>query len=220
MDRPTFTNRAALVLSAAALVTSVGFVGGPSLARAMGVNADTVDGLHAVKSTATTNQRKNKLVAAGKTGVFNANVIPNSAKFPAKVPTGITLRGAWSLDSQYAGQPGDYGSSIDFGAQLPSAPIAEVVPSGAPTVECPGSATKPAAKPGWLCMYVTGSNGLDLSTFGYSENSFGVHWHFDYDGVSATGADLYARGTYAVTAGSPPAKSAAKSAATANRDHK
>jgi hypothetical protein len=65
-------------------------------------------------------------------------------------------------------------------------------------------------------MYVTGSNGLDVSTFGYSANPFGVHWHFNDDGVSATGADLYARGTYAVTTGPAPAKAAAK----ANRDDK
>ena len=192
-------------MSAAALLMSVGFAGGPVIARAIVPNADKVDGLDAVKSTATTKQRKGKLVATDKkTGQLNANVVPNAAKFPAKVPTGVTLRGAFSFESQYSGHAGDYGSSIDFGAQLPHAPTTVVVKPGDPTTDlCPGSDQSPQAAAGILCLYVTQSSGMDLDSLASDIWPFGVHWHFNNDNTVSAGDDFYVRGVYAVTAGNP-----------------
>ncbi len=78
--------RVTLVISLAALVTSVAVSGGPALARAV-VNADKVDGLRAVTSTASTHQRSGKLVAtAAKTGRLPNDII-------AKAPDAAQLGG-------------------------------------------------------------------------------------------------------------------------------
>lgn len=78
---------AALVLAAAA--------GGPAIARAIVPNADKVDGIDAVKSTATVKARKGKLVATSpKTGRLPNNIIataPNAAKLGGFTPAQLRI---------------------------------------------------------------------------------------------------------------------------------
>jgi|GEM_PF-4616998 len=200
MSRSTFSNRAAVVMSAAALLMSVGYVGGPALARAMGVNADQVDGLHAVKATASTAQRKGKLVATDKkTGAFAANVIPDGAKFPAKAPVGVTLTGMWAFDYVSGGAGGDYGSVIDFQTELPSEPVPVFSGSGGPVPHCPGTYEQPAAAPGYICLYRRGGDGLDYGTLiAFSLGNRGLGYRFNST-ASAAGQDIFANGTWAVT---------------------
>jgi len=196
MERQNRMSRAAMIMSAAALIMSAGFAGGPALARAIASNSDKVDGLHAVKASATKAKAKGKLVATDPTtAIFPSKFIGNDVKFPAKVPAGTTLRGAWSYEDQNVGA-GDYGSSIDFGAQLAGSPA--FVLTSAPTANCPGSVDQPEALPGYLCMYLYGSSGFDTGTLSGISSPFGVHWHLSSS--TTVGADLYARGTYAVTA--------------------
>ena len=78
-NEPRRGNRIAVVLSAAALVMSVGFAGGPAIAKAL--NADTVDHKHAVGAKASVKARKGKLVATDKrTGLLPNNIIAVAPK--------------------------------------------------------------------------------------------------------------------------------------------
>ena len=62
-------SRAPLVLSVAALTVALAGVGAPSVAKVYrAINADTVDGFHAVKASASKKKRKHRLVAADKKG--------------------------------------------------------------------------------------------------------------------------------------------------------
>lgn len=187
-------------MSAAALVMSVGFAGGPVIARSLGVNADKVDGLDAVKATASTKQRKGKLVATDtKTGQLRATVTPNGAKFPAKAPVGVTLTGMWAFDYVSGGAGGDYGSAIDFQTELPSEPAAVFSESGGPVPHCPGTYEQPAAAPGYICLYKNGGGGLDFGTlYSFSNGNRGLGYRFNST-ASAAGEDIYANGTWAVT---------------------
>ncbi|HET7691365.1 MAG TPA: hypothetical protein VFK41_13355 [Nocardioidaceae bacterium] len=78
-----------LALSTAALLLAAA-AGGPAIARAIVPNADKVDGLDAVKSTATVKARKGKLVAtSAKTGRLPNNIIamaPNAARLGGFTP--------------------------------------------------------------------------------------------------------------------------------------
>jgi hypothetical protein len=86
MSEQNSRGRVALVLSVAALVTSLALSAGPALARAV-VDADKVDGLSAVKSTTSTQQRSGKLVATDpKTGKLPNNIL-------AKAPDAAHLSG-------------------------------------------------------------------------------------------------------------------------------
>ena len=79
------------MLSAAALVTSIGIAGGPAIAGAIASNSDKVDGLHAVKASATKAQAKGKLVATNPTtAIFPSKLIGNDVKFPSTAPVGVT----------------------------------------------------------------------------------------------------------------------------------
>jgi hypothetical protein len=78
--------RLALVISLSALVTSLAVSTGPALARAV-VNADKVDGLRAVPSTASTHRRSGKLVATSAT----TGRLPND--IIAKAPDAARLGG-------------------------------------------------------------------------------------------------------------------------------
>jgi len=85
-------NNLSLALSATALVIATA-AGGPAIARAIVPNADKVDGIHAVKSTATVKARKGKLVAtSSKTGLLPNNIIktaPDAAKLGGAAAAGF-----------------------------------------------------------------------------------------------------------------------------------
>jgi hypothetical protein len=200
MKRLALSNRAALVMSAAALIMSAGFAGGPAIARAIVSNSDKVDGLHAAKADTTPAQRKGKLVATDPaTGSFKANVIPSAAKFPAKVPVGVTLTGIWAFDTQSAGTGGDYGSVIDIRVELPAEVVPVFSPSGGAVTHCPGTWSAPAAEPGYFCLYKRGGTGLDFTTFvGFMTGNYGLGYRFSGN-ASAANQDIFVNGTWAVT---------------------
>ena len=188
-------------MSAAALVMSAGFAGGPALARAAGINADKVDGLHAVPAKASTAQRKGKLVATDPaTGAFKANAIPPGAKFPAKAPVGVTLTGMWAFDTAERRDRG----RLRQRDRLPGPSCRQSRRRcsrrpAAPSPHCPGTYEHPAAAPGYICLYKNGGNGLDFTDLiSFSNGNRGLGYRFT---ATAAGAnqDIYANGTWAVT---------------------
>lgn len=216
MTHITLSNRAALVMSAAALLLSVGFAGGPVVARAITANSDKVDGLHAVPASASTAQRKGKLVAADPgTGMLRANVIPPNAKFPAIAPVGLTMTGMWGFDTQSSGTDGDYGSLVDFQTRLPADVVAVYSPTGGSVTHCPGNVSSPAAAAGYMCFYLYGGSGLDFTDMlTFSLGSRGMGYRFSGTSGGAN-ADVFANGTWALTtAAFTPMKGDAAAAAT------
>ena len=189
-----------MIMSAAALIMSAGFAGGPALARAIASNSDKVDGLHAVKASATKAQAKGKLVATDPTtAIFPSKFIGNDVRFPAKVPVGVTLSGMWYFDTQSSGTSGDYGSVIDFGAQLPSTPTPVFSSTGASVAHCPGNYQAPAADPGYVCLYKVGGSGLNFNAMtAFSIGDRGLGFRFP-NATTGADQDVFANGTWAVT---------------------
>jgi hypothetical protein len=76
----------------------------------------------------------------------------------ATIPAGTTLRGSVA-PSVLTVTPGgaSAGQGVSFGGfQMPSRPVAHVIPPGGPaSAQCPGSSTSPEATSGNLCVYVT-----------------------------------------------------------------
>ncbi|KQW47937.1 hypothetical protein ASC77_16145 [Nocardioides sp. Root1257] len=165
---PRRGNRIAVVLSAAALVMSVGFAGGPAIAKAL--NADTVDHKHAVGAKASVKARKGKLVATDKrTGLLPNNIIAVAPK--AKTATTATNAGN---AANLGGQPA--------ASYLTKAEVNEVVGLGAtPTLPAAGVTTSTATftttKTGRLLVEFTGSGQLQCPS-----SSF-VRWWIQVDGT-------------------------------------
>jgi len=142
--------------------------------------------------------------AAGATGATGATGVSGAAGttgFTSTLPAGKTEMGTW------AGNVGDaasspYYSPISFDIPLAAVPVVSFVAvGGAPTAACPGSAAKPQAASGNLCVYEAHLSGVTLGALDPRS-----------DGGS-TGADVYgtiitlttgslgnAYGTWAVTA--------------------
>jgi hypothetical protein len=86
--------------------------------------------------------------------------------FTATLPSGQTLRGAFTAIGNNAGGGERIGTEISFGIPLAAAPTAHFVSVGeAAPPECPGTAAKPAAAPGHLCMFETKHDNLKLTGF-------------------------------------------------------
>jgi hypothetical protein len=175
---PRRGNRVAVVLSAAALVTSVGLAGGPAIAKAL--NADTVDHKHAVGAGASVKARKGKLVATDKrTGRLPDNIIGTA-------PKALTAKVADSADSaadaaKLAGQPAT--------AYLTKAEVNQVVGlGGAPTLPAAGVTTSSTSvtttKPGRLLVDFTGSGQLQCPS-----SSF-VRWWIQLDGTPIVSSSM------------------------------
>ena len=160
---PRGGNRVAIVLAAGALITSVGFAGGPAIAKAL--NADTVDHKHAVGSGASVKARKGKLVATNnRTGLLPNNII-------AKAPNAAKLGGAGAA------------------AYLKKADVNEVVGlGGAPTLPAAGVTTSTASftttTPGRLLVDFTGSGQLQCPS-----SSF-VRWWIQVDGTPIVSSSM------------------------------
>ncbi len=102
------------------------------------------------------------------------------------------------------------GTSITFDFQLASAPtVAYVDIKGAPTANCPGSASNPQAAPGKLCLYVSARSnvepggpytfGIDAINSNEQDNTADPFGAQIYGKAVADGRAEY-HGTYAVTA--------------------
>lgn len=74
--------------------------------------------------------------------------------FPGLLPSGKTVRGAYSLIDT-AGAAGSLATdSISFGFVLAAAPTDHFIPAAGPAdASCPGTAAAPEASPGHLCVY-------------------------------------------------------------------
>ncbi|WP_028643958.1 hypothetical protein [Nocardioides sp. URHA0020] len=162
-NSPRTGNRVAIVLAASALIMSVGFAGGPALARA--VNAHTVDHKHAVSASASIKARKGKLVATSKrTGRLPDNIIanaPNARKLAGKVGS----------------------------AYLTKAQVNQIVPlGGAPTLPTAGVATSTTTftttRAGRLLVDFTGAGQLDCTTSNF------VRWWLRLDGAPIVSSSL------------------------------
>jgi hypothetical protein len=126
---------------------------------------------------------------------------PAGDPFPATLPTGKTLRGAYYVLGTASAANQDDGSGYSFQYTLASAPAAHLVAAGATAPpECPGTAAQPEAQAGHLCVYEAARvNGTvevlrpDTGSAGSSEEGFLV-------GIrSAASGDFYSRGSWAVT---------------------
>jgi hypothetical protein len=137
---------------------------------------------------------------------YAAGSLHHSASKAGGLPTvlghGKTETGAWG-GSQQPASDDIQTDSISFPIHLKSAPTLVVRQDGSSSSHCPGNASKPKAKPGFLCVYVaSGSNHGDVSAYkdqnGHDgADKFGaiVYW------TPVTSGDFtYAAGTWAVTA--------------------
>jgi len=105
-----------------------------------------------------------------------------AGQFPGTLPSGTTLRGAYSVFGTAAAS-GEFATSpVSFGIALASSPAPHFVGLGdSPDPSCPGTAEAPEAAPGHLCLYegrrnnvlvaffddpLTGSTGTTVRAFG------------------------------------------------------
>lgn len=106
------------------------------------------------------------------TNATTATTALNATGLAGPLAAGQTLTGTWDTAGHKA-TAGDFvdESSLSFAIQLSAAPTANFITvGGAPTTNCPGSATAPAAAAGQLCLYATlqtGATGLSIATTKY-----------------------------------------------------
>lgn len=151
-----------------AFVTAAVTAGGPALAAAVAeaVNADTVDGRHAVGPGASPAERAGKLVATNRSGTFPRSVVGkaadadrldglDSSRFArAVLPSGDVLHGeyaAWGSTAGYLGDTVSFRTPIP--ADLDATDVAWRSSSARPTARCPGPGQAAA---GTLCVYEVG----------------------------------------------------------------
>ncbi|MFB9315084.1 hypothetical protein [Nocardioides plantarum] len=181
--------------AAVALVVASVVMATPSVAAKI-QDADSVDGLSAIKATTSTSARKGKLVATDSHGRLPDNIIAksrdadrldglDSASYATKSARRGEVRtgdfGAWG------GGSGSYlGDTVLLGARLPVR-IPEnrttvLAPGASPTAECPGPGR--VNPQGWLCIY-TAQRGSIGTMYVYNPTDAGY-------GTSRTGFGLYA----------------------------
>lgn len=118
------------------------------------------------------------------------------------VPVGTTIRGNYEIDG-YASAAGQLvgGDSISFGYALASNPASVIIDAGeSSTPDCPGTATFPQARPGYLCVYegayINNDSGSPL-IYNVTRVGAGVYMY------SGSAGSSYSSGTWAVTAPGP-----------------
>jgi hypothetical protein len=93
---------------------------------------------------------------------FKAGQLPKGDKgdpgppgpYPDQLPSGKTVRGAYSVSGTAINGGNIASSGIPFGFALASAPTAHYIPvGGQPSEACPGNAASPEAARGHLCVY-------------------------------------------------------------------
>ena len=122
------------------------------------------------------------------------------------LPTGKSLTGAFGGGSS-GPKFASIEASISYAFPLAKSPELEVVQEGGlPTVHCPGNSEAPTAKPGYLCVYVTGQNGEvgAVKGFGAADGNKNFQWgavlFAEILGGCATTCFGEMFGTWAVTA--------------------
>lgn len=142
--------------------------------------------------------------ATGAAGAAGEDGACSEANNACVMPAGSTLYGNWG----YAGGEDElafYASPISFvlaypGVTAPQLHFVKFV--DAPTADCPGSVTAPAADPGHLCVYERNVTGVTRAEFESAEspvNRYGATLVF-----LGTEAFAISRGTWAVTAPEAP----------------
>jgi hypothetical protein len=125
--------------------------------------------------------------------------------FPGTLPSGATVRGAYSVGGTAAANNNFFSDAISFGFVLASAPTPHFIPLAGPTSpDCPGSAATPEANPGHLCIY-EGSR-VNVGVAGFNDPVTGASgstvrpWGAEVGARSSAAGDLMERGSWAVTA--------------------
>ena len=101
--------------------------------------------------------------ATGATGAAGpAGRAGPAGPFPAVLPAGLTLRGAFNLGGTAPALDDLANTSLSFVFTLASKPTVIVVPDATtPPANCPGTVALPQAKPGFLCLFVDENANLD-----------------------------------------------------------
>jgi len=90
--------------------------------------------------------------------------------FPDSLPSGKTITGVYSLGGQAAGANDNFFDSLTFSFPLATVPTVEIIEiDEVASANCPGSASEPAAAPGYLCVY-EGNNGSSSFPFVIATN--------------------------------------------------
>jgi hypothetical protein len=123
--------------------------------------------------------------------------------FPAgDLPSGKTMRGAYTLGWSAAAPSGLAVDGYSFGFRLASAPIAHYIAQGTPPpAQCPGSASEPEAQAGHLCVYEAKKTNVSSFAIGNPiTNGPGASRYGFFIQTQATAAGFfYSNGTWAVT---------------------
>jgi hypothetical protein len=119
------------------------------------------------------------------------------------LPSGRTETGAWSF-TQHAAGTAIVTTSFAIPLSTPTAEANEVIVAENEEgkehqTECPGTLTKPAAAPGFVCFYTASTEGASFIGFGASWDS-GTFAVFGVSQEAPEGHVNHAYGTWAVTA--------------------
>jgi hypothetical protein len=126
--------------------------------------------------------------------------------FPGLLPSGKTVRGAYSLADTAAAAGSLTTDSISFGFVLAAAPTDHfIAAAGQADARCPGTAAAPEASPGHLCIYeakrsnVAGAGSIDPVTATGTSGSVRAYGAAVL-ASSAAGGTFFSVGSWAVTA--------------------
>jgi hypothetical protein len=138
-------------------------------------------------------------------GSLHARDLAPGELFPEILPRGRTLRGVYYLGSSSAAGNQLATGQISFPVRLGAPPIAHFVGLEAvPPAACTGTALRPAAAPGHLCVYEARESGAAAHRVidPVSGRVGGVvrAWGAGLSVRAVRGGDVFSSGTWAVTA--------------------
>jgi hypothetical protein len=126
--------------------------------------------------------------------------------FPGLLPTGKTVRGAYSVSGTAPAAGSLAIDSISFGFVLAAAPTDHFIAAAGPAdARCPGTAAAPEASPGHLCIYeakrsnVGGAGSIDPVTGTGTSGSVRAYGAAVL-AKAAAGGTFFSLGSWAVTA--------------------
>ena len=147
--------------------------------------------------------------ATGSTGATGATGATGpTGPFPATLPSGKTLTGAYAVVFQAAAGNAFEADAYSYAFPLATAPTVHYIPmGGTPPAQCPGTVAAPAAAPGNLCVFE--DDGFNLAALGVgfriidtTTNTSGASGKMGFEiqlGSAAAGL-TESVGTWAVTA--------------------
>ena len=160
--------------------------------------------LHGANGTNGTNGAAGATGPAGATGA--AGPTGPAGPFPAALPSGKTLTGAYAVMFQAAAANNFSANGYSYAFPLSTAPTATYIPmGGTPPSQCPGTVAAPAAAPGNLCVYehsaanLAGSAGFLIADPTTNTAPFSGKMGFYLQIQSAASGLTYSDGTWAVT---------------------